>query len=777
MPRIGKTLTRQLVSFAQRKSLFVIIFILLLTCVFGFFALRIRIDTEVLRLLPDDFEANVLIDKYAGDSKDVEYVFLVISGKDIFSTGKLKILDDVITAIESIDAVQGSISPFNLPVFQKDGTRLTIRPLSEKGRAPATEDELRRFAQNISTSPLAKNLVISEDGSSLCIIFPIQVLENYDGFLNQFEIIVSELDEIYTTYIAGWIPLHDTIQKYILKDSPRLIAVAIAIILLIFFLSFGTLRAVSLPFLAVSIGMIWTLGIMSLLGMPLSIVSIMTPVLIIALGSSYSIHILNQYYHEADPAAKDGEWLTPALCHISRTIVLASFTTAIGFGSLIAATVERIRQFGIATGIGVLICALLAMFLYPAFLSRLRYPKAAHIKRISKGILAGWMRFLGFHIKSVRYIAALFFVVVAVIFVFSLRHVRYETDYTSYFRERVTALEDNRFLMDKFGGFMYLNLTMTAPGNEKDYFRRQEILEKVSRFEDELLENPDITHVTSLTHYLKAMNFSMNGEYSYPENRAMVTLMSRFIKTGEAIPEDFLQFLANDDFTRLTFQIRMYDSDEKWFLFEERLSGVVSFIRRKASELLPSQTNPELWGWNLVALELSQVLIRDQIISIVVSAVLVFLVAIVTFRSFAYGAFCLVPLVMGIMLNFILMWILNIPFDVFTIMFSSVAIGAGIDDSIHLLIQFRRFSRIYPEDRQKAISLSVGIAGRPILLTSISVITGLLALTFSSFVPVVYFGLLVSLALLSTTLGALLFLPAFLSFERKASSQKLRLKE
>ena len=755
----------------------VIIFILLLTCVFGFFVLRIRIDTEVLRLLPDDFEANVLIDRYAGDSKDVDYVFLVLSGENIFSIDKLDALDAVIAAIESIDAVQGSISPFNLPVFQKEGTRLAIRPLSEKGRAPATEDELRRFAQKISSSPLSENLVFSEDGSSLCVIFPIRVLENYDGFLNQFEIIVSELDEIYTTYTAGWIPLHDTIQKYILKDSPRLIAVAIAIILLIFFLSFGTLRALSLPFLAVSIGMIWTLGIMSLFGMPLSIVSIMTPVLIIALGSSYSIHMLNQYYHEAEPAAKDTEWLTPALCHISRTIVLASFTTAIGFGSLVAATVERIRQFGIVTGIGVLICAILALFLYPAFLSRLPYPKATHIKRISNGILAGWMRFLGYHIKKARYIAAVFFIGVTITFIFSLRHVRYETDYTSYFRERVAALEDNRFLMDKFGGFMYLNLTMTAPGSEKGFFRGQEILEKVSRFEDELLENPDITHITSLTHYLKAMNFAMNGEYSFPEERPMVLLLSRFIKAGKAVPGEYLQFLADKDFTRLTFQIRMYDSDEKWFLFEERLFEVVSFIRRKASELLPEQTNPELWGWNLVALKLSQVLIRDQITSIIVSAVLVFLVAIVTFRSFAYGAFCLIPLIMGIMLNFILMWILNIPFDVFTIMFSSVAIGAGIDDSIHLLIQFKRFSPIYPENRQKAISLTVGIAGRPILLTSISVITGLLALTFSSFIPVVYFGLLVSLALLSTTLGALLFLPAFLSFERKVSSQKSRLKE
>jgi predicted RND superfamily exporter protein len=96
-------------------------------------------------------------------------------------------------------------------------------------------------------------------------------------------------------------------------------------------------------------------------------------------------------------------------------------------------------------------------------------------------------------------------------------------------------------------------------------------------------------------------------------------------------------------------------------------------------------------------------------------------------------------------------------------MFSSVAIGVGIDDSIHLLIQYRRQTRIFHEDKQKIISHTLKITGRPILLTSLSLIVGLLVLTLSSFMPIVYFGMLVSLALLTTTLGALIVLPAMLS--------------
>jgi predicted RND superfamily exporter protein len=113
------------------------------------------------------------------------------------------------------------------------------------------------------------------------------------------------------------------------------------------------------------------------------------------------------------------------------------------------------------------------------------------------------------------------------------------------------------------------------------------------------------------------------------------------------------------------------------------------------------------------------------------------------------------------------MWALNIPFDVLTIMFSSVAIGVGVDDSIHLLIQYRRFRRLDSKSSGEALSLALERAGRPILLTSISIIAGLQALAFSSFLPVLYFGMLISIALLATTFGALVILPVFLSFSKK----------
>ncbi len=125
------------------------------------------------------------------------------------------------------------------------------------------------------------------------------------------------------------------------------------------------------------------------------------------------------------------------------------------------------------------------------------------------------------------------------------------------------------------------------------------------------------------------------------------------------------------------------------------------------------------------------------------------------FRSIKLGLFSLIPIFTGIMLTISIMTLVKIPFDVVTVMFTSVAIGVGIDDSIHLIIQYRH--------QQGNIAQALSMAGRPILLTSASLIAGLLVLLLSSFLPVVYFGLLISLVLVTTTLGALIILPAILS--------------
>ena len=114
----------------------------------------------------------------------------------------------------------------------------------------------------------------------------------------------------------------------------------------------------------------------------------------------------------------------------------------------------------------------------------------------------------------------------------------------------------------------------------------------------------------------------------------------------------------------------------------------------------------------------------------------------------------------GVMINSIFMWIAGIPFDIVTVGFSSVAIGAGVDDAIHFIIRYRM-------KRKENSSLTVSQAlkaniidtGRPIILTTVSVDAGLLMLLFGSYTPIRYFGILMTVALTAAMISTLCMLP------------------
>ena len=157
---------------------------------------------------------------------------------------------------------------------------------------------------------------------------------------------------------------------------------------------------------------------------------------------------------------------------------------------------------------------------------------------------------------------------------------------------------------------------------------------------------------------------------------------------------------------------------------------------------------------------------RDAIRSMVIAILLIICITAVGFKSVLYGLYAIIPLLTGIMLNVSFIVLTKIPLDVLTIMVSSIAIGVGVDDSIHFLIQFRKQWAGGKQDIYTAITKTMNITGRPIVLTTLAIDGGLLILGFGLFKPIVYFGMLVIITLTATCLGTVLVLPAVLSFGR-----------
>ena len=356
------TVAHRLVGFAIRHASSVIIATILLTGLFSYFALQIPINAKIADLVPQHARIKQLNEKYNPHQEIEDYIFVAVEASrgELFTLENMQALDEAIRRIEELPEVHGSTSPFNVMTFQRQGVQLRVIPMSHGRRAPQSETELNYFRQRLLRDPLALNTVISGDFQSLGVVFRTDILDDYTSLLTDVRAILEELKGLFKVYVGGYPPFDSAAKSYLLRDVPTFLVLAIAVILVINFVGFRTRRAILLPLIVVILGTIWTVGAMRILGFELTIVSIMTPPLVLTLGSSYSMHVLNQYYREAVTDDAAAQWLVPAVAHINRTILLAAATTVIGFGSLVSATLRQIKEFGISTSLGIIFCASLA---------------------------------------------------------------------------------------------------------------------------------------------------------------------------------------------------------------------------------------------------------------------------------------------------------------------------------------------------------------------------------------------------------------------------------
>jgi predicted RND superfamily exporter protein len=776
--RQSRSFILRLLHFVHRHSLAVIIAFALITFLFALALTRIKVNPNIESLLPDDDEVIALMERYGEGQVEENYLVVAVEAYDPLTLPGLNAFARAIEQLQAFPEIKEGITPFNLISFQKQGSRLALQPMSPGGRAPQTPEELTVFKENLFSTPFAVNLVVSRDRSVLLAFFPTEATEKYTELMVDIDKILAGLEPYYTTHITGTIPFMDTTKTYLLRDLSTLLILAFVVMLVIFYLGFRSKRAVALPILVVGIGTVWCLGFMSLIGFNLTLMSVIIPPLVLALGSSYSIHILNQYYREAGQVEGDSRWIGAAIAHVNKTILLASMTTIAGLLSLLSVSIGQTKEFAISTSFGIFSCALLSLFFFPAVLYRLRAPKARQSRQVLKGTLTRILTNLSIGVLRFRVLILVLVVVILALAVFAFTKIEYNTDAISYFPDRARVIKDMRFFARKIGGFEEIGITLTAPGNQANYFLKTEVLHSLSDFESRLRENPDICYLSSFVSYLEYANQVMYGTREIPQTRGLTLLLSRYFKVF-AVSEEagrVLGLLANEDFSSLTMMLRIYDSEDQSFIDEIGLREVLQDLDELQAEYIPAEVKIERWGPLLRYLPLSDVLQRDAVRSMVIAAVLIIAITAAGFRSLLYGLYAVIPLLTGIMINVVFLYVTGIPLDALTIMVSSIAIGVGVDDAIHFLIQFRRQWGRQKQDIRTAITRTMSITGRPIVLTTLAIDGGLIILGFGMFKPIVYFGLLVIITLSAACLGTVLVLPAVLSIGRGRTNNPSRSK-
>ena len=754
-------LIRRILQFSCRHWFLVIIATALATLAFGFLASGLRVNPDVESLIPENAAVRQLMNRYRQGGLSGEYLVVAVHSPEPFQLAGLAAFGEALDRLEELPELEPGVTPFNLVTFEKRATRLAAVPMSPERRAPRDPAELESFRRRLAATPYAANLVVSRDLTVLAAFFPAAPIKDFASLMGRVRQITAPLERHYRCYLSGSIPFVERTGVYLSRDLLVLFGAGAGLILLFYFLAYRTLRGVLLPALVVLVGTVWSLGLMSVLGFTLTLLNVVTPPLLLTVGSSYGIHILNRYYR--GPAGRGGDWLAGALEEVSGTILWASLISVIGFASLVVTDIRQVREFAVVTSFGTVSCALLALFFFPAVLSRLPPPGRRQARRVRAGFLSAMLLRLSRFVVRRPWPILGVLAAAALGFAFCLPYIQTDTDTIGYFPQGDRVVRDMYFLTGKLGGFDELNLSLLAPQGEEGYFLRPEVLSQVEAMEKNLAAIPDICYAVSFASYVRFLNQVASGQDRIPETRAPILLLSRMVRALAA--EDAtspVAGLANEDFSRLTLSFRIYNSRTSRFINEQGLRDLLAEMKPIIAAGLPAGAGSELWGMGLQYLSLSDLLRANLVRSFGLSVLLVLGVAVLSFRSLRYGLLAIVPLVTGMMLNFLLMAVARIPLDMTTIMVSSVAVGMGVDDAIHFILSYRRRLERLPGDPRRAVTATLLETGRPIFLTSLSIVAGLLVLVLASFRPIVYFGVLVVFTLAATCASTLIVLPALL---------------
>jgi hypothetical protein len=186
----------------------------------------------------------------------------------------------------------------------------------------------------------------------------------------------------------------------------------------------------------------------------------------------------------------------------------------------------------------------------------------------------------------------------------------------------------------------------------------------------------------------------------------------------------------------------------------------------------------ELTGNAVMMKGIQRSILSNQISSISLALAAVFILNWITFRSMKRGIISLAAVTTTILINFGIMGIFNIPLDFVGALIASVAIGTGIDYSIHFISRFSKEMERRAGDVRAAYAATLSTTGRAIVFNALSVGAGFAVLCLSNVIPFRIAGILLSVTMLTSSLGAMTLLPAVLvvtgALKKKAAAPRTR---
>ena len=752
---------------------------------------RLHKDTSISAFIPDDhpsLAANDYVKETFGLSDAMAIAVVVDDERGVFQPGVLALIDTLssalaevpnlrddriasITTESSIAGDDGAIDVEDyLPWFE-----------GSEGRFSDEDAQLARDAQTRwQAMPPHQNTLVSLDANAAIIMAEMSddslaldtwktvstLVEQHSG---QAEALGAEL------LLAGPGAVSGYFSAYINKDVRLLLPVGFVFVLLFVYLAFLRVKALVGPIFIIIATVGGALGTMGWMGVDYYAITNSLPVILVAIAVADAIHVLSAYYVEqqAQPSAEVRTLVVTAMQKMTRPVLFTSATTIAGFVGLGAVSImPPISYFAWYAALGVSLACAYTLLVLPALLVLLRLPPSPAFADwqsrrgdwLGRGLLA-----IGQFARRRAALVVGLFALASLGAATVAGDLRIDRSQVENFRaEEPLRLADER-INGLFAGTAFLNIVVTS--DEPDGLLQPAQMQAVSELQSAFDAMPGVQKTISVVDYLSVLHAALT-ERPVSEDRILPTqddALAQYLLVYETSgsPTDFEEELSPDYSSAL---IRGFLNQHRFSETRTTVEALMAHIEAQQPQFDALGLKVSIAGDVNIAYHWMTRLIDSHFNGIGLALFLVLLMASLMFRSPAFGLLAVLPVAVTVLSVYGVMAALGIYLDPPSSMFAAIAIGVGVDFSIHLISRLREVSQQGAAglSLEQALSAALPETARACLFNALALAVGFSVMLLSLLPTLQRFGGFIALAALVSFVAALLLVPAVLALAQRA---------
>jgi predicted RND superfamily exporter protein len=664
--------------------------------------------------------------------------------------------------IMSSDA-QTTALMLNLKI-NKDYSRLQKKKnslLIKKGKTGLSQQETVELEQTLTEYNAVKARVDAENHKNI----------------EQVRAIKAKYIQYGQLHLGGLPMISDDMISFIKKDL-SVFGIGVFIFLVVMLTTiFRQARWVILPLLSCVFAGLLMVGLLGMVGWKVTVISSNFISLMLILTMSMNVHLIVRYRQlRRDNPELDQHALVLDVCkRMVLPCLYTALTTMIGFASLVVSGIKPVIDFGWMMTIGLGVTFLTSFSLFPAILILLDRAKIQGSQNSEVPFTRALASFTEKNGGKVLILSLLLAIVSAV----GMSKLKVENSFINYFSKSTEIYQGLKLIDDKLGGTTPLDVILKFD-ETKEYGEVEEDTgdddDEFGDFDDLFGEEEGDVSDAWFTDYkierVKAVHDYLDGLPAVGKVLSLASLLRLAEDLNEGAPFDAFELAIINKRAPDELKASMLDPYISIENNEARINlRILDSLENLRRNDLLIQINDDLQ--NKLGLEpddfqvngilvlynnMLQSLFRSQILTLGVVMLGIALMLVVLFRSVSLAVIGIIPNLLAAAIILGLMGLLNIPLDLMTITIAAVTIGIAVDNSIHYIYRFREE---YPkhQDYIKTMHYCHANIGRAVFYTAITIIVGFSIMVMSNFIPTIYFGLLIALAMFIALLAVLTLLP------------------